>query len=70
MQASKITEEGTLMTDNYNSEPVHYCNKCFSLRIMAFDNNDYCDICGSTDIETTNIESWREMYKNKYGKEF
>lgn len=70
MQASKITEEGTLMTDDYNSEPVHYCKKCLSLKIMAFDNNDYCDICGSTDIETVDIESWREMYRNKYGKEF
>ena len=70
MQALKTTEEDMLTIEDYNSEPVYYCKKCLSLKIMEFDNNDYCDICGSTDIETTDIESWREMYKNKYGKEF
>ena len=38
---------------------------------MAFgEHSDYCDDCGSTDIATTDIETWREMYKNKYGRDF
>lgn len=64
MQESSNTEK------NYNSEDVFYCKNCLSLRIMTFENNDYCDICGCTDIESTDIESWKEMYKTKYGKEF
>lgn len=70
MQELKTTEESILTTEDYNSEPVHYCKKCLSLKIMAFDNSDYCDICGNTDIETTDIESWKKIYKDTYGKEF
>ena len=70
MQALKITEEDVSTINDYNSEPVYYCNKCLSLKIMSFGNNDYCDDCGNTDIETTDIESWKKLYKNKYGKEF
>lgn len=54
----------------YNSEPVYYCKHCLSLKIMAFDDNDYCDICGSTDIDTTDIESWEKMYENKYNLKY
>lgn len=70
MQVSKATEKDTLKTEYYNSEPVYYCENCLSLKIMALDNNDYCDNCGSTDVATTDIESWKTLYKNKYGKEF
>lgn len=56
---------------DYNSEPVYYCKKCLSLRVMTFEDGfDYCDECGSTDIATAHIDSWKELYKNKYGKEF
>lgn len=37
--------------DYYNSEPVHYCPRCLSLRIMriiGIDDLDYCDDCGCT----------------------
>lgn len=71
MQESENIREDTVINDDYNSEPVFYCKKCLSLKILALDSStDYCDVCGSTDIETTHIETWREMYKNKYGKEF
>lgn len=57
--------------EDYNSEPVFYCKKCLSLKIMAFDeSSDYCDACGSTDIGTAHIEEWKYMYKSKYGREF
>lgn len=70
MQVLKNTETDTSMTEDYNLEPVHYCEKCLSLRIMALDGNDYCDICGSTDIEITTINNWEKLYKDKYGKDF
>lgn len=57
----------------YNEEPVFYCKNCLSLKIktVQVDSNlDYCDECGSTDIAQTNIEEWRDIYKNRYGTDF
>jgi Zn finger protein HypA/HybF involved in hydrogenase expression len=57
----------------YNEEPVFYCKNCLSLKIktVQVDSNlDYCDECGSTDIAQTNIEEWRNIYKNRYGIDF
>lgn len=57
--------------EDYNAIPVVYCKNCLSLKIMVLnDNIDYCDECGCTDTASTDIESWREMYKKKYGKPF
>lgn len=71
MQVSKSTEKGMLTTDDFNSVPVYFCKNCLSLKIMALgEYSEYCDDCGSTDIETTHIETWRKMYKEKYGKDF
>lgn len=56
--------------EEYNSIPVFYCKKCLSLKIMnlvGIEDFDYCDDCGSTDIEQTDIETWRGLYKGKYG---
>lgn len=36
---------------HYNSEPIYYCPRCLSLKIMrvpGVDGLDYCDECGST----------------------
>lgn len=71
MQVLKSTEKDTLTIDDYNSIPVYFCRNCLSLKIRVMgEYSEYCDDCGSTEIETTDIESWREMYKNKYGKDF
>lgn len=68
-ESSIINEEYS--KDEYNSEPVVFCKKCLSLKILSInDEIDYCDDCGSTDIDTANIEDWEEMYKKKYGKTF
>ena len=57
--------------EEYNAEPVFYCTHCLSLRIKALDSYvDYCDNCGCTDIETTDIFTWREMYRKRFGKDF
>lgn len=34
------------------------------------EDSDYCDDCGSTDVESLHISEWEELYKNKYGHSF
>jgi hypothetical protein len=34
------------------------------------ENSDFCDKCGSTDIEETSIENWEELYKSRYGHKY
>lgn len=56
---------------DYNDEPVYYCKRCLSLKIMrmkGFDDICYCDKCGSTDIESAQIEEWQAMYNERYNK--
>ena len=61
----------TLSKEEYNEIPVHYCSRCLSLKIRIMgDTEDYCDVCGCTDILTTNINEWEQMYENKYGINF
>lgn len=60
---------GNDSNEDYNSIPVAYCKNCLSLKIVILEDNiDYCDECGSTNIDSTDIESWEEIYKKKYGK--
>lgn len=54
----------------YNEEPVFYCKRCLSLAVKTLGGYDYCADCGCTEIATTDIDTWLEMYKQKYGKEF
>ena len=59
--------------DYYNDIPVFYCKKCLSLKIRyvsGYENMDYCDECGSTNIGTCSILEWEEMFKKKYGYKF
>lgn len=55
----------------YNEIPVHYCKSCLSLAIQIIgkpeDNDSVCIECNRTDVGQTDISSWREMYKEKYG---
>ena len=63
--------EKPIMGEEFNKEPVFYCTKCLSLKIKSLNEDiDYCDDCGSTDIETTDIYTWEKMYKERFGKEF
>ena len=53
---------------DYNDEPVVYCKRCHSLRIIAGNGfPDYCEDCGSTDLGDEHIEQWlkEENEKNK-----
>ena len=59
--------------EEYNSIPIFYCKNCLSLKIFDVqhvDNSEYCDECGSTDIEQTDIETWNTIYKEKYGHSY
>lgn len=55
---------------DYNSDPVFFCKHCLSLRIRDVDNNDFCDECGSIDIDTSNISEWETLYEEKYGHKY
>lgn len=63
-----------LSKEQYNNEPVHYCAYCLSLKIKTVAGGslglDCCDECGGTDIQTTHIEVWQKMYKERYGVDF
>lgn len=60
-------------TNAYNEEPVFYCKHCLSLNIRHIpkvDNTEYCDNCGSTEVEQSSIEDWECRYKEKYGHSY
>lgn len=55
---------------DYNKEPVFYCRRCLSLRVRdvpGMDDSEYCEDCGSTDIESCHIDDWKRKYKDRYG---
>ena len=63
------------MADNneFNNEPVFYCKQCLSLKIKSvpgMEELDYCDDCGSTAIDSTDIETWRQLYKDRNGFDY
>lgn len=58
---------------SYDDDPVYYCKRCLSLNIRSMpfvDGKDYCDDCGAVDIECTDIESWKKMYRERYGHDY
>ena len=62
-----------LQNDIYNKEPVYYCKSCLSLKIrniVSMEDSDYCDECGSTNIEQCSIQEWEKLYKERYGHNF
>ena len=59
--------------EEYNQEPVFYCKKCLSLKVLnieLIEDSEYCDECGSTDIGTATIEEWDAMYVRRYGHHY
>ena len=57
-----------------NEDMVVYCPHCLSLAIRVMYREDpsldYCEDCGNTTLETTDIHTWEGMYEEKYGKKF
>lgn len=75
----ELKEKAPLMTEypgntpskeDYDEEPVYFCRRCFSLRIKNVTGSDFCDECGSTDIGVANIQRWKKLYLNRFGKEY
>ena len=59
--------------EDYNDEPVSFCKNCLSLKIRfvpSMSDSNYCDECGSTDIETCHINEWEALYKERYGHNY
>ena len=55
----------------YEDIPVYYCENCLSLKILPlYGELDYCDDCGSTQINSCNIHEWEILYEKKYNKKF
>lgn len=57
---------------DYDSEPVRYCARCFSLKIRYEESIDseYCADCGSSDILEAPIEEWEKKYERRYKHKF
>ena len=55
--------------EDYNSEPVRYCSKCFSLKIKYEDTLGFecCADCGCSEISEAPIDIWEKKYIKKYG---
>jgi len=69
--------ELTIMTNRlkqleYDSEPVSYCTKCYSLRIKYEEvlDTDCCMDCGCLDIAETSVDNWERMYERRYGHKY
>ena len=55
-------------TIKYDNEPIFYCEACLSLKILTTDDEiDFCDLCGSININTALIKDWDNIYKERYG---
>lgn len=59
-------------SEDYNSEPVKYCSKCYSLKIGYEDTigSEYCMDCGCSDTMETSIEEWENLYTRRYGNSY
>ena len=61
--------------NDYDSEPVRYCARCYSLKIKCDDTMDsecceYCDDCGCSDVNEAPFEVWEQKYEKRYGHKF
>lgn len=57
---------------DYDSDPVLYCPRCYSLKIIHEDavDSDCCGDCGCSDIKTTSMDRWSQLYEERYGHRF
>jgi hypothetical protein len=58
--------------EEYDSEPVRYCARCYSLRVKydADTDAEYCDDCGCTDILESSFDEWEKRYENRFKHKF
>lgn len=67
-----ILKEPTYSKSEYNKEPVYFCSKCLSLRVLTIGKTEecYCDSCGSMKINSSSFQEWEDKYINKYGHKY
>jgi hypothetical protein len=55
--------------EDYDSAPVKYCARCYSLKIKYEEalDSECCAECGSTDIQEALIGEWEKKYEGRYG---
>ena len=58
--------------EEYNDEPVLYCQNCLNLTIKTLRNTtiDYCTNCGDTNIGSAHIIQWEAMYSALYDESY
>lgn len=54
--------------NDYDSEPVRYCARCYSLKVKYDESIDseYCVDCGSSDIAESSIDEWEKKFERRY----
>ena len=68
---SFYNEQQTELPHNpYDDIPVYYCKDCLELKVKDLDSLDYCEACGSTNIDQCSIQKFDEMYFERYGKHY
>ena len=57
---------------DYDSEPVRYCSKCYSLKVKYEEeiDSEYCADCGCSDILESSFAEWEQKYERRYGHKF
>lgn len=63
----------SMQKESYDEDPVYYCKRCLSLSIRSMpyiQNQDYCGDCGATDVGVTDIETWKQYYRERYGHDY
>lgn len=57
---------------DYDSEPIKYCARCYSLKIKYEDSIDaeYCADCGCLDSSVSDVHTWERLYEKRYGKKY
>lgn len=58
--------------NDYDSEPVKYCSRCYSLKVKYDEtlDSEYCGDCGCSDILESSIEEWENKYERRYNHKF
>lgn len=61
-----------LKINDYDSEPVMFCSRCYSLSIIYEEaiGSDCCGECGCSDMKTATIDEWEKLYEGRYGHKF
>lgn len=59
-------------TNDYDSEPIVFCAKCFSPKIKheASLDIDYCGDCGCSSTREASVYEWEKLYEKKYGHKY